>query len=365
MNENTLLQLPSHELETDSRIVNRENIKSILFSVVGQEAVAPQQYIDWSHRNIHLEETRQKFGVSGRGVKVAILDTGIDPDHIDLRVTEGADFSGSRVGWRDLQGHGTHCAGIVAAKDNNLGIVGAAPDAELYAGKVLGDNGSGDYYSIARGIEWAVNKGVNVISMSLGGSGPIANIVRNQIDNAINRGIIVCVAAGNSGPREGTVGSPGNYSRCVTVAATDQNNCPAPFSSRGTTVDISAPGVQILSTYPGNRLARLSGTSMATPLVSGIAALFVEKCKSLGIAPNQTLFENTIKSTAIDIHTRGFDTSSGSGLINPMGIFENLVKTHHSFSHPCSFPSSNNKLIVKTKNGNTFEIEDVSEIKFI
>lgn len=117
----------------------------------------------------------------------------------------------------------------------------------------------------------------SLTSASLGGDGPTTPELSAAIDSAIAAGVIVVVAAGNSGPYEGTVGNPGNYTRCVTVGATDRSDAPASFTSRGPALDVAAPGVDIISTYPNNRVTTLSGTSMASPLVAGIAALSLSK----------------------------------------------------------------------------------------
>jgi subtilisin family serine protease len=272
-------------------------------------------------------------------VRIALLDTGVDASHPDLTVEEGCDFTASPSGWADAQGHGTHCAGIIAARDNSLGVVGAAPAASLLAGKVLGDNGSGTIEGIAAGIDWAVSRGVDVISMSLGGDGPVSGVMRAAIDRAIAAGIIVVVAAGNSGPYPRTVGSPGNYTPCVTVAATDSSNNVARFSSRGVELDVAAPGVNIMSTYPGGRYTALSGTSMATPYVAGIAALFCQLAKSLGVQPRQQLFESYATQTALDLGAPGKDTSYGYGLIQPKALLAKLAGDNVRPTPPPPAPS--------------------------
>lgn len=325
-----MLRLPSHEHETTSRAVLRTS--SQYFSLLAAQGQTP----DWSHRTLAMDLVWREFGVRGRGVTVAVLDTGCDATHEDLAVTVGRDFTGSQYGWADLHGHGTHCAGIIGARDNAVGMVGAAPEATVIAGKVLGDDGSGTVDAIAAGISWAIQEGgAQVISMSLGGDGPISPQVRAAIDQAIARGVIVVVAAGNSGkpparwargPNRSTVGSPGNYNPCVTVGAIASSLAIAPFSSRGNEVDIVAPGVDIVSCAPGQRFVAMSGTSMATPMVAGIAALFVQKCREVGVTPSQSLFEKIARATAKDLGTRGFDTDFGAGLIQPRGILAEVVR---------------------------------------
>jgi subtilisin family serine protease len=158
------------------------------------------------------------------------------------------------------------------------------------------------------------------------------------LDAAIQAGVIVVVAAGNSGPYEGTVGSPGNYKPCVTVAAVDAAGNIARFSSRGGAVDVGAPGVRILSTYPNGRYTQLSGTSMATPYVAGIAALFVEKARNLGVVPSQSLFEKLIRETALDRGAPGFDTSYGEGIVQPTALLDRLESL--TFKNPSTLEIS-------------------------
>lgn len=317
-----VLKLPVESLETQSRVVLRDRVHELCDNCTSPEPFG--QVVDWSHDAVSIAQCRLKHSVSGSGVRVAIVDTGVDGRHPDLRVVEGVDFTSSPSSWYDVQGHGTHVAGIVSALDNGTGTLGVAPNAEIYAVKVLSDTGEGTYEAIERGIRWAISRNVHVINMSLGGDGPISPGLRAAIDAAIDQGIIVCVAAGNSGPYDDTVGNPGNYSRCVTVGATDRDNSPAQFTSRGSTVDVSAPGVDILSTYPNGRTTKLSGTSMATPLVTGVAALYVEKCLALGVTPTHEQFEELAKKTARDLYTPGKDTATGYGLIQPTEILDAL-----------------------------------------
>jgi subtilisin family serine protease len=219
----------------------------------------------------------------GKGVKVAILDTGVDANHPELkgRVTLAKDFTGSPTGAADVQGHGTHCAGIVGMAENGAGYVGVAPEVEIISGKVLDDNGSGDFAWLKAGIDWAVEQKADVISMSLG-SGPTSTPpdqffpdLRASIKKAVDAGIIVVAAAGNEGPSPSTTGYPGKYPEVITVASSDVNRNVSPFSSRGPEVDVAAPGDDITSCLPGGLYATWDGTSMATPCVAGVAALYV------------------------------------------------------------------------------------------
>jgi subtilisin family serine protease len=241
--------------------------------------------------------------VKGSGITVAVIDTGVDYTHPDLgggfgtgyKVVGGYDFFNNDANPIDDNGHGTHVAGIIAA---NGGSYGVAPEASILAYKVLGADGWGRMSTVITGIEAAMdpngdgntNDHANVISLSLGGEGNSDDPVCLAVKSAVDAGVVVVVAAGNSGPTFGTVGSPGLAPEAITVGAVDHNGLLASFSSRGSASDfvikpeISAPGVSISSTVPysGTEISSpsgylaLSGTSMATPHVSGAAALLLQ-----------------------------------------------------------------------------------------
>jgi thermitase len=211
-------------------------------------------------------------------VVIAILDTGIDDNHEDLasKIVLRKNFTTSPTD-DDLFGHGTHCAGIAAAITNNkIGVAGNGFNCSLMSGKVLGDDGSGQYSWVAKGIIWAAFKKAKVISMSLSGTSP-NTMLEKAVNFAWNRGVVIVAAAGNAG--NSTPNYPAYYENCIAVAATDQNDDKASFSTYGKWVDVAAPGVDIFSTLPnhpnqlGLNYGYLSGTSMATPFVAGLAGL--------------------------------------------------------------------------------------------
>jgi subtilisin family serine protease len=254
---------------------------------------------------------------TGAGVNVAIIDTGIDYTHTDLddNYEGGYDYVNNDNDPMDDHGHGTHCAGIVAAEDNDEGVVGVAPEANLYAVKVLDDAGSGYTSDVVYGIQWSMNNGMQIISMSLGGGGP-SDSLESACNNAYNSGIVVVAAAGNSGaPRRGrvttTVGYPAAYNSVIAVSATDDTDTIASFSSRGAEVELAAPGVYIYSTYLGGEYETLSGTSMSCPHVSGTAALVIAS----GITGAAAVREQ-LDSTAEDLGDPGRDTLYGYGLVD-------------------------------------------------
>lgn len=213
-------------------------------------------------------------------VEIAIVDTGVDYNHPDLagKVVKGKDFVDNDLDPLDMNNHGTHCAGIAAALTNNgVGIAGIAPNVKILAVRVLDARGSGTLENVANGITYAADQGAKVISLSLGSPQPAATL-RDAVNYAVNKGVVVVAAAGNSG---NTIKNyPGAYPNAIGVAATDSNDNKAYFSTYGTWVDIAAPGLDILSSIRGGGYAKYSGTSMATPLVAGVAGLLASQGKT-------------------------------------------------------------------------------------
>jgi thermitase len=224
------------------------------------------------------------------GVKVAVVDSGVDDGHPDLRgqiaASEGMVGLRAKLGFgsaRDDNGHGTHCAGVVAASGAQ-GVSGIAPGCKLLICKVLDDQGNGATSQIARGINWATDHDADVISLSMGGPDD-ARAVRDAVARAISHGVVVVAAMGNEGKELRNY--PAAYPGVIAVGATNASDKLAGFSTRGPWISVCAPGVGILSTTPTYGVTlnspedggidpvygKLSGTSMATPLVAGIAAL--------------------------------------------------------------------------------------------
>lgn len=252
----------------------------------------------------------------GRGINVAVLDTGIDWNHPDLQpnVKGAVSFVPNQTAM-DGNGHGTHCAGTIGAVLNGAGVVGVAPEASLYGVKVLANNGSGQFSWIIAGINWAIQNRMQIISMSLGGSSaPTA--LETVCNAAFNAGLLVIAAAGNAGPppagQPTSVGFPGRYRNVIAVSAIDSNNLIAGFSSRGPEVEICAPGVQVLSTAPGGGYQQLSGTSMACPHVAGAAAVV---WGSHRFATNVQIW-NLLGSAADNLGNPGWDPLYGYGRVD-------------------------------------------------
>jgi subtilisin len=282
--------------------------------------------IDWGLRGFNIPDVW--VDSSGKDVKVAVLDTGAAPSHPDLvgQILNAKDFTGSPSGAYDTNGHGTHCAGIIAGNKNNSGIIGVAPEARLLVGKVLSDDGYGSSDWIAKGIRWAVSEGADIISMSLGAPS-LEKSIREAVKYAYSNGCFIVAAAGNEGPGPNTTGYPAGMRECISVAAVDRKNMAALFSSRGK-VDIAAPGVDVTSCWPPKGYAKLSGTSMATPFVSGVLALVLSALKIEGIKYKKLLSEitSTFFKTAGEAGAEGYDPTYGWGLINPKSALREAKK---------------------------------------
>lgn len=268
------------------------------------EMHALEQIVPWGIDRL-LGETTQRQTTwtksTGSGVGVAVLDTGISA-HEDLVISGGVRFYVQGLflrqdnNYNDGNGHGTHVAGTIAAVNNTVGVVGVAPAANLYAVKVLGDNGSGSISAIVAGIEWAYNRFpiIKVINMSLGSSSP-STTLENACNAAYSKGMLVVSSAGNNGTVAGTennVGYPARYDSVVAVAASNSDNTRASFSSTGPAVELIAPGVDVLSTVPGG-YATYNGTSMASPHVAGVAALVWGAKTDLTNADLRAVLQNT------------------------------------------------------------------------
>jgi subtilisin family serine protease len=262
----------------------------------------------------------------GTAVKVAIIDTGIDYTHPDLDANYkgGYDFVNVDADPKDDNGHGTHCAGIVAAEDNDIGVIGVAPEAYLYAVKVLNNQGSGYLSDVILGIEWSVTNGMQVVSMSLGTS-TYSQSLKDACNNAYNAGLVLVAAAGNSGdgnPATDEYSYPAAYDSVIAVGATDKFDTAPSWSNSGPYLELAAPGVSIYSTLPTYRVTltrtygysygTLSGTSMSCPHVAGTVALVIASDPTL---TNEAV-RTRLQKTADDLGPVGWDTVYGYGLVD-------------------------------------------------
>lgn len=225
------------------------------------------QKLPWGIERVNAKGA---WGVTrGAGVKVAVVDTGVDFDHPDLKLAGGFNVITHDKNYKDDNGHGSHVSGTIAAQDNGIGVVGIAPEVSLYGVKVLDAGGSGTFADVVEGIQWTVENKMDIANFSLGASQG-TQALEDAVNAAAKAGVAVIAAAGNSG---GSVGFPAAYSSVIAVSASNDKDKLAYFSSRGPEVDFIAPGVNIDSTYMGGGYSSLSGTSMACPHMVGLAAL--------------------------------------------------------------------------------------------
>ncbi|ALF54522.1 peptidase S8 [Nostoc piscinale CENA21] len=320
-------------------------------------------------------------GYTGKGVVVAVIDTGVDYNHEDLKnniwtntkeiAGNGIDDDGNGYvddvrGWNfvnnnnntlDQNGHGTHVSGTIAGEKNNYGVTGIAYNAKIMPVKVLNESGSGSYNAIANGIYYAVNNGANVINLSLGGN--FSNrTLQNAVEYANSKGVVVVMAAGNDGGSQPNY--PARYAKNtgIAVGAVDRNNNLANFSNRSGTNElayVTAPGVDVYSTVPNNQYASYSGTSMATPHVAGVVALMLSANRSL--TPTQvrqiitdTAGNNTQAATAsfqIDSISTSSIVKSALASSNYQISATNFSVDHHSVSEitsPAKITHQNNAI---------------------
>jgi subtilisin len=255
-------------------------------------------------------------GFTGTGVKVAVLDTGIDYNHPDLAplVAGGWDFVNNDAYPLDDHSHGTHIAGTIAAVDNDVGVVGVAPNVQLYAVKVLNASGSGSWSTIIAGIQWCVQNGIHVTNNSYGGTSNPGTTVRQAYDNAYAAGVVMVASAGNSGTSAGdtnTVNYPGAFDSVIAVGATNTSNTRPSWSSTGPQVELAAPGASIYSTMPGGGYGKKSGTSMACPHVVGAVA----QVMAAGVMNPQDVRE-VLAATTVELGSTGWDSWYGFGLVD-------------------------------------------------
>lgn len=316
----------------------------------------------WGYPKINSEEAWDSTQGNG-SVKVAVLDSGVDANHEDLKGKMGGriDYVNDDLDPWDDHGHGTHVSGTIAASTNNYtGVAGTCPNCSLLIAKVLDQNNKGSDDDLIDGINWAASNGTNVINMSLGGF-PASSALEGAINNAWEKGIVLVASAGNNGT-DGPESYPGAYPNVIAVAATDSNDkravyewwsgsyCLTPTvtgqcvgaSNAGEWVDVAAPGKYIYSTlpskqewweaYPVAQYDSWSGTSMAAPHVSGLAGLLF----SQGFISNSQV-RNRIESTTVDLGTTGKDRLFGSGLIDAQAALDFTPLTYEEDSSSITY----------------------------
>lgn len=287
----------------------------------------------WGIKQLNVPETWKT--TKGEGITVMVIDTGYT-DHPDLNgamvIAKSRSFLKSEPDINDLNGHSSHCCGIIGARNNDIGMVGVAPECNLITLKVLGSNGTGGFDAIRNALKYAIEIKPDVISMSLG-SHSYDSEMHNLLKKLYEMNIPVIAAAGNDGKRKvgnkiiDTINYPAKYPEVISVAAFDINGNPANFNSYGSdNIDFSAPGVDIYSTWINHEYVSISGTSMATPFIAGLVALLLSKhrkyekitgkndCKTV-----EQIKEHLIKY-ANDKGVVGKDLNWGYGVIDPVKL---------------------------------------------
>lgn len=291
--------------------------------VMGARPKDPLVNLQWALRRVNaFEAWRIERGLHSE-VTVAVIDTGIDPSHEDLedRLEPGFDFINQDEQPSDDDGHGTHVAGIIGANSSNrIGIAGLSWGAKVMPIKTCTASGACPLFETYAGTVDAVRRGASILNLSLGGEGTCDTIAQTVFDWVRDRGALAVVAAGNSAMEGNPSITPANCDNTLGVGAVDRRGRHAPFSSYGKFVDVSAPGVEVWSTYlPVKSIgtgfigyAPLSGTSMATPVVAGIAALV--KARHPDWTPDQ--IEERLIKTARDAGKKGRDDKFGKGIVD-------------------------------------------------
>ncbi len=285
---------------------------------LGGQVHADGDVVGWGLRRVNA--TKVWNSSTGEGVKIAILDTGIDWEQPDLAgVVAGGiciicnSSATDPANWIDRAGHGTAVAGVIAAQRNGFGVLGAAYGVKLYAVKVLNDTGVGYVNNVIAGIGWAVENGMSIIVMSFS-SPDYSQAEAQAVQEAYSKGALLVASAGNRGPANGTVGYPAAFPGVIAVGATDYWNNVPDWSSRGADLDLVAPGVGVNTTWIGNEYASLSGTSVSAPCVAASAALVLSARSNLTNSEVRSILEETAR----DLRVRGPDNETGFGLVDAL-----------------------------------------------
>lgn len=287
------------------------------YKVIHVQSAQKKEVIDYG---VNMAGAPLEWGETmGEGVRVGIIDTGVDLRHEDLKdgIMDAISFVPNTRSAQDDNGHGTHVCGIIGARKNGVGVIGMAPACGLYVAKAFDKNGNGTFASIQKSIDWMIRKGVHMINMSF--SSAVGNSGYEAIlQKAYENGITLVCAAGNEGKQnDNSIGYPGKFPQTITVTAVDVYRKTAEFSSHGYESEICAAGQDVFSTYLHNSYAKLSGTSMATPIITGAAALFHGKGMRRyrrRLTPQETRF--LLHMYTEDISNQGWDKYYGYGLFS-------------------------------------------------
>ena len=242
----------------------------------GEKKPKNPQELTWGIDRIEADLAWEEEN-TGSGINVAILDTGIDLEHPDLmdNIKGNINMIKPSKNGNDKNGHGTHVAGIIAAVDNKIGVIGTGPEISLYAVKVLDNQGRGWLTDLIDGLDWCIDNGMQVVNMCFGSSEGNQSF-HDAIIEAYQAGITLVASSGNNGENGGAIEYPAKYIETIAVSAIGEDDNFASFSSWGEEVDLTAPGVDIKSTYKNGSYRIMSGTSMSAPHVTGTVALILK-----------------------------------------------------------------------------------------
>lgn len=300
--------------------------ESQLISIIEPNLVFKEQGVTYQYSHeLGNVQSAWSNNYTGQGIDIAVIDSGISTTNNDIKISGGISFVDYTSSYHDDRGHGTHVAGIIGSLKNDIGTVGVAYDANLYAVKVLNKDGRGDLSDIIKGVRWAIQKDVDIINISIG-TDQDSQTFRKVLAEAEEKGILVVASSGNE--NKNTIRYPASYDNVIAVGAIDENKNLADFSNFGTGLNIVAPGVNITSTY-NNSYAIGEGTSMAAPFVTGLLALYKNAYPEL--SANE--IEQLLYLNAEDLGPTGYDTSFGHGLARfsettELPILENLEPTN-------------------------------------
>ncbi len=299
------------ELKKTGRVVYVDYVNQVILE---EAAVDPMMKDQYALTNTKATTAWNTTKGDARTI-IAVIDTGADLNHPDLKdkIVSSYNVFTKTSAVSDAHGHGTHCAGIAAAALNGVGIAGIAPNAGLMPVQVLSAGGGGSDATIAEGIVWAADHGAKVMTMSLG-LYKRSKVIEEALQYALDKDIALVASAGNNNALndpEKAPHLPSTYPGVIEVAATDNQDKKASFSNYGDTIAVAAPGVDILSTVPGN-YKKMSGTSMASPAAAGVVALIRSRYPNL----KQAEVKQHLQKTAMDLGTPGFDQYFGHGLVD-------------------------------------------------
>lgn len=277
------------------------------------------QILGWEILKFNIPEIWKQS--QGEGVKVAVIDTGCDINHPDLKnnILSGKNFLDSKKDPIDDHGHGTHVSGIISAENNKSGMVGISPKTKIIPVKALDASGNGAYPAIANAIVWSADQKADFITMSLGCPSDIKDI-RDAIKYATKKGTVVFCAAGNSGPSS-PIMYPARYSETVSIGSINQNLERSGFSCCGEELEFLCPGENILSCVPKNNYAIMSGTSMAAPFAVGAASLLLSfvRSKSISKVLNKQFYIDNFKKNCKNLSDKTMNSKKyqGYGILHP------------------------------------------------